>query len=400
MQNQRLDLLTLQEAMDMLGVSRATIDRWRKDKQLPFIKIGKEILLEKQKLNAWIQLHSHAGPHPKQPKEMSDSDRIVSVGYQSGAALLWSPLIIKKLGLFEEELQRMCPSAQYQVRWVNSPNGIELVEGLIAGRVHIASLGDYPMIACQTLSQILPNFKPTFLAFDGKTSHGGGISLVVPSSSPFQRIEDLAESTISIVANSSASCRLGEMMSSFGLDQEPVIHRRMGECLNGIVEGSIGASVLWEPYLSWVQWLGKGIPIGSEAAGGDYLTGLMADEQWLLRNEVVMIAYMKAHLRAHDLIRRAPLRAAEMIHEASGFPMQVVTSVLSQIRWDASLYSRDLQTLANMKFQGAERLPGHQRKYDGFAVQEQYLLHAVEALKLPVLPDSPLPGEWSPEMIY
>ena len=55
-------LLSLQEAMDLLGVSRATIDRWRRDKQLPHIKIGKEILVDKHKLDTWIQMHSRANP--------------------------------------------------------------------------------------------------------------------------------------------------------------------------------------------------------------------------------------------------------------------------------------------------------------------------------------------------
>ncbi|WP_446715582.1 helix-turn-helix domain-containing protein, partial [Bacillus sp. OTU530] len=40
----------MQLAINYLGVSRSTIDRWRKDKHLPFIKIGKEILFDKNEL--------------------------------------------------------------------------------------------------------------------------------------------------------------------------------------------------------------------------------------------------------------------------------------------------------------------------------------------------------------
>ena len=56
-------LLTLQEAMNIFGISRATIDRWRQNKQLPFIKIGKEVFIEAGQLESWIQSYS---TNPKQ----------------------------------------------------------------------------------------------------------------------------------------------------------------------------------------------------------------------------------------------------------------------------------------------------------------------------------------------
>lgn len=155
-----------------IGVSRATIDRWRKDKKLPHIKIGKEIWVDKNKLQAWVHLHARAQEQEGTVKTSSSSSRVITVGYQSGAALLWSTLVIKKLGLFEEELRGMAPSADFKVKWVNAPNGMELVEELIGGNLHIASIGDYPLMASRALSHVLPRFKPLFLAFDGKTRNG------------------------------------------------------------------------------------------------------------------------------------------------------------------------------------------------------------------------------------
>nr|WP_255807454.1 helix-turn-helix domain-containing protein [Cohnella mopanensis] len=394
--------MSLQEAMDILGVSRATIDRWRKDKKLPHIKIGKEIWVDKHKLQAWVHLHSHAQEQERVPKK-APSVRIITVGYQSGAALVWSTLVIKKLGLFEDELGRMAPSVNFKVNWVDAPNGMELVEELIGGNIHFASIGDYPMIASRALSRILPRFKPLFLAFDGKTRNGGGISLVVPAGSAIQRTEELSGASIATVGNSSASYRLQEWSSAYGLESAPVVHRTMGDCLQGIMQGNVAASVLWEPYLSWVQSIGAGVPVFSEGVGGDYLTGLMADGNWVQGNEEVVIAYLKAHLRAHDFIRGEPARAAAIISEASGFPAAIVAGVLSQIRWDASLYERDLETLQRLGEDQAGQLPlavKPGRNGEEFPYGTHYLQAAVQALKLPILPDSPLSGEWSRDMIY
>lgn len=398
MPGERFDLLTLQEAMDILGVSRATIDRWRKDKQLPYIKIGKEIWVDQAKLQAWVHLHDHEKPSAPRPESSGDA-RVVRIGYQSGAALLWSTLVIRRLGLLEEELRLTAPSRSYRVGWVDAPNGMELMEDLIGGRVHIASIGDYPMIAGMALGRVLPRFKPTFLAFDGKTSGGDGISLVVPARSAAAGPEELAGAKIATVGHSSASYRLQEWLKTHGVESEPVEHRAMIDCYYGIVGGEAGASVMWEPYLSWVRAIGAGVPILSEGIGGDYLTGLMAEESWAAANEDVVIAYLKAHLRAHAFIRREPGRAAAIVAEESGFPIAVVAGVLGQIRWDASLYDRDVRTLNRLVLGRPNGLP----EADGSAAigfGKPYLSEAVEALKLPGLPESPLSGEWSEDMVY
>ncbi|TNJ62468.1 helix-turn-helix domain-containing protein [Paenibacillus hemerocallicola] len=399
MSRERFDLLTLQEAMDILGVSRATIDRWRKEKQLPYIKIGKEVWVNKQKLHDWVQLHALKEPEEKGPRETADR-RTVTVGYQSGAALLWSTLIMKQLGLFEQELERISPATEYEVRWTNASNGMELVEELISGRAQIVSVGDYPISASRELGLLLPRFRPLMLAFDGKTRSGGGISLVVPPGSRVRKPEELAEVSISTVGHSSASYRLKEYMGVFGFDSAPITHRSMGDCLSGLVEGSTGAAVLWEPYLSWAQLLGAGAPIVSAGIGEDYLTGLMTDGNWAEGNEDIVIAYLKAHLRAHAFIRRQPERAAVLVHQASGFPVSVISLVLPQIRWDASFYSRDLQTLNRVSGRRERELQGGTAVGTGVAFQKRYLQEAAEALKLPILPDAPLPGEWSQEQIY
>jgi DNA binding domain, excisionase family len=399
MANERFNLLSLQEAMDILGVSRATIDRWRKDKQLPHIKVGKEIWIDKEKLEAWVYLHSRQHQPAERPKE--GPGREVTVGYQSGAALLWSTLIIKRLGLFEEELQRTSPSGSYRVNWANAPNGMELVESLIGGRVQIASIGDYPMIASHSLSRVLPRFRPLFLAFDGKTSNGGGLALVVPKGSNLRYADELTDRAISTVGHSSASHRLRQWMSANGLVSDPVVHRTMSECLDGILKGNVGASFMWEPYLSWARSIGAGVPFPSEGFGGDYLTGIMADGNWAAGHEDVIISYLKAHLRAHAFMRSNPDKASVIIAEESGYPVQVVAGVVPSIRWDASLYERDIHTLRRLNETHAGLIPAAEdRGQPGFGPGQPYLQYAAEGLKLPGLSDAPLIGEWSDEEYY
>ncbi|HTG70474.1 MAG TPA: helix-turn-helix domain-containing protein [Candidatus Udaeobacter sp.] len=388
-----MQLLTLQEAMNVFGVSRATIDRWRHNKQLPFIKIGKEVFIDAKQLETWIRSYSTS---VKTDTGHERKTLRVAIGYQSGTAHMWSPLIIKYVGLFEEELRRFYPDHLLDIDWHNGSNGLELVEGLVTGKLNIASLGDYPITISGNLSKILPSFQSVLLAFDGKTPNGKGISVVVHPSSSIESLSDLSNATISTVAHSSAGYRLHQLLSSLGHYEAPIIHRDMGDCLDGIRERRVGASVMWEPYLSLLKESGSGKILHEEGLGTDYLTGVVADERWARDNETIVIAYLKAHLRAHHMIRNEFDKVVTIIHLATGFSIPVIHRVLSGVRWDAAIYARDLQTLEHLESPGSASFTDDK----GISIRMNYLQSAFEQLRLPLLPDAPIKGAWSSEFVY
>ncbi len=386
-----MKLITLQEAMDVFGVSRATIDRWRLHKQLPFIKIGKEVFIEVEELEAWVKSYAvHSGATAGKENAAVK----VAVGYQMGTAHMWTSLLMKQTGLFEEELRRFYPRRDVKIVWHNGANGLELAELMIAGKLHIASLGDYPIAICGALSRLLPSFRAALLAFDGKSVGGKGISVVVPPSGPIRSLNDLAEATLSSVAHSSAGCRLHQLIDRLGGRPAATVHRDMSDCAAAIRERRVGASVMWEPYLSVLRDSGFGKILLEDGLGADYLTGVVADDRWAADHEPVVIAYLKAHLRAHRMIRREFDTAVSAIHLATGFSAGTVERILSRVRWDAAVYARDLDTLGQL------HSPDAYTDARGVRLRLHYLQSALDQLRLPPLPDEPLQGEWSPEITY
>lgn len=133
---QRFNLISLHEAVDLLGVSRSTFDRWRKLKQLPYVKIGKEILIDKEELEKWVRHHASSANNPvftagtasiRTPQEQ----QVITVGYQSGTANMWTSLLMKELGWFEEELALANPGRIVRVDWFDAANGTVLLQGMI-----------------------------------------------------------------------------------------------------------------------------------------------------------------------------------------------------------------------------------------------------------------------------
>ncbi|MFB9324617.1 helix-turn-helix domain-containing protein [Paenibacillus aurantiacus] len=394
-------LLTLQEAMDQLGVSRSTIDRWRRQRRLPFIKIGKEVLFDPLELERWVRKHgiiaeppfTAAGTKPEQ-------DDVVTIGYQSGTAHMWSPIIIRELRLFEQELAEFRLGRAIQVRWEDASSGLDLVEGMIAGRVQLASLGDYPIVMSRHLSRILPGFDVALLAFDGKSPGGRGISIAMPHGGRIKHLEDLLSATIATVPHSSAEFRLQLLLRQSGQSGWTVEHCSMKESWNSLLEKRVQASVMWEPYISLTQYAGAGHVLYESGIGGDYLTGLIGHRQWASRNEPIVLAYLKAHLRAHRFMREEPFTAAKIVARATGFPFPVAVSVLNRVRWDAAVYTKDLMSLRELPAFPSIGPANPLSAPDPLIAETDYLAEAARLLALPRFGSELRDSEWSAQFCY
>lgn len=398
----KLHLLTLQEAMDLLQISRSTINRWRREKGLPFIKIGRDVFIDKDQLLFWIDNHIQA-QYQSNP-ENKQSTETITIGYQSMNAHLWSSLVIKELHLFEKELLELKPARPIRVRWRNL-HGPSQLEEMAAGKINIASIGDYPLINAYKLNSLFPSFQARLLAFDGKNANGEGISLVIPRKSEIRTIEQLSNRKISTFLHSSAWHRLFKTFSDVVSVQPQIISQDSEKSFDDILNKHVDACTMVEPYLSMIQHYQLGKSIKLDGCEDDYLTGIVSDEKWVVDNEDIVVAYLKAHLRAHQLIRNNPLQVSKIISQYTDFPIEVVSHVLSRIRWDAAIYRRDLQTLGDI---GKTHSPAHHglhnhfdaKSLQNFFVNDSYLIMAAKQMKLPQLFHSIFDEEWIPNPVY
>ncbi|MFC5468136.1 helix-turn-helix domain-containing protein [Cohnella suwonensis] len=389
-----LNLLTLHEAADLLQISRTTLNRWRKEKGLPFIKIGKDVFIDGDRLAFWVQAHSHTSRNENQKANQPQS---VTIGYQKFNAHLWSSLIIKELKWLESELSNS-PSP-VPVHWYEASNGPKLIEEMIAGRIQIASIGDYPLTNLYKINMFLPNFRAKLLAFDGKSKKNNGISLVVSNHSSIHDLSNLSSYSIATLKHSSTWYRLYKSLGA-EIDGIKLLDQGLNETMMDIHYRQIDAGVMCEPFPTLVKYnqTGKIVPI--EGADDDYLSGIVAEDHWANHNNEVVNAYLRAHLKAHQLIRTNPLFVAKLIASVTDFPLEVVFHVLSIIRWDAAIYDRDLQTLKNIGMHYYPVPYPIANNNDHHYINDSFLHVAVEQLNLPMMRSSLLDGDWIKESIY
>lgn len=222
-------------------------------------------------LERWLARHLKGDDADAGRKELA-------VGYQARTAYLWSAVLVKELGFLDAELDLLPARRRPRLRWRNAVHGMELVEGLVKGHVHLVSLGDYPMSVAQRIGQVLPHFCPVVLALDAKAANGHGIGWMRARSA----VRAEGPVRLATIAHSSAFWRARHLLQQGpwrGREVELVYQDAEGGSRQ-LVEGAVQAAVLWEPYPSWMAQRGWGKP-EPLPAGPPYLTGIMADQAWV-----------------------------------------------------------------------------------------------------------------------
>lgn len=394
----QLNLIHILEVMDQLDVSRSTIDRWRKNKQLPSVKIGKEIYFDKNEVMRWYREFGQV--QRTTSASASTSAETLTIGYTTVSTHMWSPLIVKAFGLLDLELKRIRPKDRIDIKWHQAKDGMELVKGMIAGDIHIATFGDYALSVSDMISRLLPDFHPVLLCAGGKSADGNGFRLVVPTDLTLGSIAELATLPIATTFRTNAEYRLRKMLESHNLSELNIIHRTIEDSMESLRRGRLSASIMWEPFLSLVHHQEIGKSIFNHELGLGFMTGVAADERWALAHEDLTVAYLKAHLLASRLIRDQPDRAVKVFAKETGFPTDVILRSISNIRWDAALYQHDLKLLNDFDpttYLGQIAPP--KTKIE-IRYNTKYLRIAAQELLLPVPPQTPINGAWQREIHY
>lgn len=274
----------------------------------------------------------------------------IGIGYQSPTAQTWGAVVMKNQKFFEKELAAKFPKQEFTIEWFNSPSGPPLTNNMISSKLQLAFMGDMPILINGEKGETMPNYKSVFVAFDGKGLSGKNQALMVPKDSSMG-IKDLEGKTISTILGSSAHRMLLAALDKYGLTGKVnIVNQDVMVGMSSIEQNKIDAHATWEPYPSLIlhNKVGK-VLIDGANTGVDYLDGVVADRTWAEAHPDYMVAFMKALIKSHQLIRENPGQAAEIFASETGYPPEVCKKMAENIRFDAAIYERDLKTLAGSK---------------------------------------------------
>jgi NitT/TauT family transport system substrate-binding protein len=235
---------------------------------------------------------------------VSNEKMTLRIGYQP-LTPTWGISIIYQAKLWKRYLPNV------EVERFETMSGMPLVNNLLAGKLDIGYLGDMPAIVLASKAQLLPT---KFISVTD-ADRGGASVIYVAKGSPIKSIKELAGKKVSIPFGGYTH-RFAEVVST----REGIKFEFVGQSpevgLTALQAGRVDAYIPWPPYgpMAVAQGFGQKLVDGTNYKFNS-LRGVVAAKEFLEKNPTIAVAWLRAELDAHKIMRERPDYAAKLIFE-------------------------------------------------------------------------------------
>ncbi|MBP2707731.1 ABC transporter substrate-binding protein [Microbispora sp. RL4-1S] len=248
----------------------------------------------------------------------------VVIGYQSKTInTVTAGTLLRGLGYFEKQL-----GDGYRVEWQDYDTGAPITAKMVAGKIDIGSMGDYPLLINASRTQGTPAARTEFVSVTGYNLRGGLNSVVVPPSSQVRTLADLKGRKISASVGSAGHGTLVQALERAGLDAATDV-----EVVNQ--QPPVGASALQsgnvQGYAQFVAWPGllvfqnqARLVYDGSALDVPTFHGVVVRQAYAQEHPDVLQAFLRAQIEATRYLHEHPVDAAEAVATATGLPPEVV----------------------------------------------------------------------------
>ncbi|MGN6316731.1 ABC transporter substrate-binding protein [Trinickia sp.] len=226
-------------------------------------------------------------------------------------------VIIKQLHLLDKYLPHTgkYKDVTYNVTWQNATSGPPITNGMIAGKLQIGMMGDYPLLVNGATGHATNN-DTELVAVIAYNAQGGGNGVVVPKDSPYYDLQDLKGKRVSVPFGSAAHGMLLAALQKRHLpsDYFALVNQSPEVGSTSIQEKRIDAHADFVPFAELLPYRGYARKIfdGVET-GQPTFHGVVVRKDFGQKYPEIVTAYIRALMDADDWVRADPERAAEQI---------------------------------------------------------------------------------------
>jgi NitT/TauT family transport system substrate-binding protein len=255
----------------------------------------------------------------------------VVIGYQSKTInTVTAGTLLRAQGYLERRLADITTrtGTKYNVTWQDYDTGAPITAQMVAEKIDIGSMGDYPMLINGSKTQGNERARTEIVSVTGYNPKGALNMVVVAPNSPAQKLTDLTGQKVSASVGSAGHGTLVRALSNAGVDPKAGV-----EVLNQ--QPQVGASALESGQVQalsqFVAWPGLLVFQGKakllyDGAELNYPTlhGVVVRRAYATEHPEVLDAFLQAQLDATDFLNTKPLEAAKIVADGSGLPQEVV----------------------------------------------------------------------------
>ncbi|MFE3445759.1 ABC transporter substrate-binding protein [Nocardia sp. NPDC059180] len=255
----------------------------------------------------------------------------VVVGYQSKTInTVTAGTLLRAKGYLEQRLQQITDGggAKYEVEWQDYDTGAPITAQMVAEKIDIGSMGDYPLLINGSRTQADERSRTEFISVTGYNPKGALNMVVVSPDSAADELTDLAGQKVSASVGSAGHGTLVQALTRAGIDPVggvEVLNQQPQVGASALESGQVGALsqfVAW-PGLLVFQDKAKLLYDGAELNVPTF-HGVVARKDYTAAHPEVVDAFLQAQLDATEFLWQEPLEAARLVAEGSGLPQEVV----------------------------------------------------------------------------
>jgi NitT/TauT family transport system substrate-binding protein len=255
----------------------------------------------------------------------------VVVGYQSKTInTVTAGTLLRAQGYLEQRLLLLGKQTgkTYRVEWQDYSTGAPITAQMVAGKIDIGSMGDFPLLINASRTQEFGDGRTSLISATGYNLRGALNMVVVPPSSPAHSLGDLRGKRISSSIGSAGNGTTVRALSGLGVDPDTDV-----QMVNQ--DPAVGASALRAGAVDalgqFVAWPGQLVFAGQarllyDGASLNLPTwhGVVVRQKYAAANGDVVQAFLQAQLDATAYLNAHPMEAALKVASATGLAPEVV----------------------------------------------------------------------------
>jgi NitT/TauT family transport system substrate-binding protein len=238
--------------------------------------------------------------------------------------------VVRELKLLEKYLPRdgKYKDVKYDITWLNLPTGAQLNSEVLANRLDIVSMADFPSIVGHDALLAQNNgVKTIYIASLSSGLKGAGNALLVPEGSSVQNIKDLKGKTVSVPFASTAHAFLLRAVKDQGWDPDKditIITQTPEVGGSALKSGQIDAHANFVPFGELFPYRGFARKILDGSSTGVPTThGVQVRSDFAEKYPEIVVAYLKAGLEGDRLLREEPEKLSEQHEKWTGIEAEV-----------------------------------------------------------------------------
>ena len=246
---------------------------------------------------------------------------VIGIGTQNTTTnTVTGGVVLKEMKLIEKHLPRTgkYKDIDFKLDWQNFTSGPPITNGMMAKKLQIGMMGDYPLLVNGATGQAQPGNETQLVAIIAYNAFGSGNGVVVHKDSPYYELADLKGKLISVPFGSAAHGMVLQAMQSRGWkdDYWNLVSQSPEVGTTNLQERKIEAHADFVPFADLLPYRGFARKIfdGAETKVPTF-HGVVVRKDFAAEYPEVVVAYIKALVEANNWVRTNPAAASAKIEE-------------------------------------------------------------------------------------